>query len=84
MSERETIIAVSPEGDLSFVWDDSLAPLCGEGVAVVSRASHVEPSVGGRWCVDLGPVGGPVRDGFVLRSEAIEFELDWIRENLGL
>jgi len=40
----------------------------------ISRASHVEPTTGGRWVAELAPVGGPVLGPFDRRSEALEAE----------
>ena len=80
---RSQIIEIDCEGVLRFVWDDSLAELMAEGNGRIERASHIEPR-GAEWFVDLRPLKGPVRGGFLLRSDAIAFELDWIREKLGL
>ena len=51
------------------------------GQARISRASHVEPDGEGRWLADLSPVGGPVLGPFVRRSDALEAEVYWLREN---
>lgn len=77
------VVEVNESGAMRFVWDDSLAELMTEGAGRIERASHVEPD-GSGWSVDLSPVGGPSRSGFLRRGDAIAFELDWIRENLGL
>ena len=83
LQTMEKVLEVDTEGIVRFVWDDSLAEMMREGTGKIERASYIEPD-GAGWFVDLSPVGGPVRRGFSLRCEAIAFELDWIRKNLGL
>jgi hypothetical protein len=52
------------------------------GTGSIKRASHVEPSPDGTWFVDLSPVGGPLRKGFVKRQEALDWEVAWINDQL--
>lgn len=61
------------------VYDDRLADVLAEGET--RRASHVEPVEGG-WQADLSPVGGPVSPVFALRTEALAWEVAWLRESL--
>jgi hypothetical protein len=51
------------------------------GKPLITRASHVEPDVQGRWIADLMPVAGPVLGPFDLRSEALEAEQAWLAKN---
>lgn len=73
-------VIVRPGGEVRAIYDDALAPLVERG-ATVSRASYVEPCVGG-WSADLAPVGGPILGPFRLRQEALEEEMTWLRRNL--
>ena len=36
-------LSISPDGEITGIYSDALADLCGEGRAEVARASHVEP-----------------------------------------
>lgn len=74
-------IQVSPEGELSFIYDDLLVDLLEEGSSSVLRVSTVEPGEGG-WRADLAPVGGPVLGPFKLRSDALAAEVAWLKKNL--
>jgi len=78
---RQFTIAVAPDGELSFIYDDALAALIEEGDATTSRASYVEPAMGG-WTADLAPVNGPVLGPFHLRQEALDAEREWLDEHL--
>lgn len=51
------------------------------GEVKVSRASHVEPA-GLAWTADMGPVAGPVLGPFPSRAEALNREVEWLRERL--
>jgi hypothetical protein len=84
---RETLLAVNDAGELTCVYDDSVAELAAElGDVRIRRASHVDPvatPAGPRWMADLSPVGGPVLGPFPLRTEALAAELAWLEEHLG-
>jgi hypothetical protein len=84
MNQAETVIEVTAEGQMRFVWNDSLAGLRDEGSLKIERASHVEPNCSGMWMADMHPVGGPELGPFPTRQEALTAELAYIRENLGL
>lgn len=78
-------LCIDKSGEIRGVYDDSLLPLIGEGRALVKRASHVEPAVDDNglpcWYADLSPVGGPSKMGpYYTRKEALEREVDWLRE----
>ena len=79
----EHTIVVQENGTMQWIWTDELADLVGEGSAKIERASHVEP-IGGQWFADLGPSGGPVLGGFLIRQDAIDAEIEWIKANRGL
>jgi hypothetical protein len=50
-------------------------------IASLRRASYVEPTDGGLWTADMGPVNGPVLSPFKTRSEALQAEERWLVEN---
>jgi hypothetical protein len=79
---EEILIKISPDGELSFIYDDRLASLLDEGDAHTHRASNVEPAEGGGWTADMGPSGGPVLGPFRLREEALAAEVAWLKEHL--
>ena len=82
------IITVKPNGELVFIYDDSLRNLMSQGDACVRRASNVEPGDPAKnqdtlqWFADLAPVHGPILGGFDTRSEALDAEVEWINTNL--
>ena len=51
------------------------------GKSNISRASHVEPDLAGRWIADLAPVGGPKLGPFDKRTDALGAEVQWLRDN---
>jgi hypothetical protein len=73
-------LVVRPDGTLSCLYDEEL-DLSALGSLSISRASHVEPDESGRWLADLSPVGGPTLGPFVLRSEALQAEREWLEAN---
>jgi hypothetical protein len=65
-------IKIAADGTAQFIYNDTLAfVLKPIGDIKIERASHVEPSVGGGWYVDLRPVGGPILygDGWMVTPE---------------
>ncbi|MEW6545046.1 MAG: hypothetical protein AB1411_15735 [Nitrospirota bacterium] len=75
----DVLLRVSPQGTVSVIYDDELAPLIGElGRASIQRASYVEPTSDGWWLVDLTPSNGPVLGPFPLRNEALAAERAWL------
>lgn len=78
MSATAATVIVNDRGELSFVWDDALAPLRGLGATEIHRVSHVEPTIGGQWTADLSPIGGPLLGPFDLHAHAIEAEKEWV------
>lgn len=77
---QECMLTISPDGTLSFLWDDTLAPLLNLGSSTIRRASYVEPE-GVAWTADLHPVGGPTLGPFNLRKEALDAEADWLLQH---
>jgi hypothetical protein len=71
-------LVVQTDGSLLCLYDETLdlSPL---GQVTIRRASQVEPTDQGQWQADLSPVDGPVLGPFVLRSEALTAEVDWLR-----
>jgi hypothetical protein len=70
-------LGVAPDGGIRAVYAEEL-DLNELGQLSISRASHVEPDLAGRWHADLSPVGGPVLGPFDCRSEALEAEHAWL------
>ena len=70
-------LVVTPDGTVRAVYDETL-DLALLGRVSIRRASHVEPTLEGRWQADLSPVGGPVLSPFDRRSEAMEAEQAWL------
>jgi hypothetical protein len=75
------LVEVSPNGELTFLYDDNLRGLMDSGQAKVTRASDVEPDENGQWTADLKRVGGPVLGPFRLREEALTAEKEWLEAN---
>lgn len=72
-------------GVAQFIYSDEMAGLLAMGPATVRRVSHVEPADNGKgWFADMGPVLGPKLGPFVLRQDALDAELAWLREHKGL
>ena len=73
-------LVVQADGSLRCLYDETfdLSPL---GQVTIRRASHVEPTDQGQWQADLSPVDGPVLGPFILRSEALTAEVDWLRRH---
>lgn len=74
-------IVIEPSGTMKLIYDDDLRFLLDEGIGRIERASHVEPTVDGRWQADLAPVQGPVLGPFETRKEALAAEVAWLEAN---
>lgn len=68
---------ITPVGIVRCVYDETIS-LSVLGQPVISRGSYVEPDAAGRWYADLAPVDGPKLEAFLLRSEALQAERDWL------
>lgn len=77
---QEFVLGTDAEGNLTFIYDDSLEFLKGLGKFSIKRASHVEPTEDGRWTADMldGTVLGP----FDLRKDALSVEVDYLKTAL--
>lgn len=80
----EHIIAINPEGVATFVWSDELAKLKTEGNCKIERVSNVEPNDQSEWMADMMLISGPILGPFETRQEAIDAELRYIWDNMGL
>lgn len=79
----DIVITISETGQARMIYHDDLAPLLAQGDATVRRASHVEPAPGGGgWTADLTPVDGPVLGPFMLRQQALDAEVAWLRQHV--
>ena len=70
-------LVVRPGGTTHCLYGEDF-PLAALGRLQIRRASHVEPDTAGQWTADLRLVGGPVLGPFVLRSEALAAERQWL------
>ena len=81
-------LAIESDGSIVAVYGDDLAPLIAQGTATITRASNVEPMLGG-WAVAMvddtssAAVELFVRT-FRLRSEALAAEVAYLERRLGL
>jgi len=71
------VLAIATDGEIRFLFDDSLASLLAIGEAQIRRASFVEPT-GTQWLADLSPVDGPLLGPFDKRSQALAAEAAWL------
>lgn len=74
-------IVVEPTGTIRLIYEDDLRGLLTAGRAAIARASHVEPTIDGRWTADLSPVAGPTLGPFDTRQAALDAEVAWLIEN---
>lgn len=74
----DIIITANGQGRCVYAEDIDLSTL---GKLAVQRGSHVEPTPDAQWTADMSPVGGPILGPFLLRSEAITAERDWLADN---
>jgi len=74
-------LIVDRRGTVRAVYGECI-DLASLGTQHITRASHVEPALDGRWTADMRPVSGPVLGPFGRRSEALEAEHAWLERNL--
>ncbi|HEV3300768.1 MAG TPA: hypothetical protein VG055_14055 [Planctomycetaceae bacterium] len=72
---------IAPTGQVRYLYGEEL-DLVSLGLLTIRRASHVEPTDGGRWTADLSPIGGPTLGPFDQRSQALAAETRWIEGHL--
>lgn len=75
------MIKIHPDGRITFIWSDHLAPLRSIGQTTIRRASTVEPNEDGLWEADLSLSGGPVLGPFERRQQALDAEVRWLQEH---
>lgn len=73
-------LVIAPNGTARCLYSEAIN-LHTLGQLSITRGSHVEPDDAGRWWADLSPVGGPRLGPFVLRSEALQAEVEWLEGN---
>jgi hypothetical protein len=73
-------LVVQPNGSIRCVYGEQIE-LSRLGELAVRRASHVEPTVEGRWVADLSPVDGPQLGPYEKRSAALQAEKKWLLVN---
>ena len=73
-------IVIHSNGSASCVYSEAIL-VRDLGHVTISRASHVEPTTDGKWTADLAPVAGPILGPFADRSEALDAETTWLRDN---
>lgn len=68
-------VVIDADGNMTFIYSDDLAGLLDGGAAKVTRASHVEPALGGGWQADMRPSGGPIlfRGGVEVDGDTLDF-----------
>jgi hypothetical protein len=74
-------IKISPEGEISFIYNDVLEGLLHEGEAFVRRASNVEPHPDGGWTAHIiadNVILGP----FKFRYEALAKEIEYLERKI--
>jgi hypothetical protein len=73
-------------GVARFIYDEEIADMLDDlGPSVTRRASNVEPLDHGKgWTADMSLVGGALFGPFATRSDALKFEVAWLKENRGL
>jgi hypothetical protein len=74
-------IKITRDGDIQFIYADTLQPLYELGSTTIRRASHVEPTPDGQWSVDLAPSHGPTLGPFPTRTAALTAEIHWLLAN---
>ena len=73
-------IIITLTGTIRCLYDETL-DLNTLGQPIIQRASRVEPTAAGHWLADLAPVQGPVLGPYLLRSQALDAERDWLVAN---
>ena len=73
-------LVITPDGVVRCLYSEQI-DLSSIGQVTISRGSHVEPTVAGRWQADLAPVGGPLLGPFPQRSQALAAEQHWLEQN---
>lgn len=69
------------EGHIKHIYNEAI-DLSSIGDMQIKRASVVDPENNGMWSVDLSLSGGKKIEGFVKRSDALKYEIDYIEQNI--
>ena len=77
VESAELIVALG--GTVRMIYSELVEPHA-LGVPTIERSSHVEPDQNGFWWADLSPSHGPKLGPYMIRSRAIEAEIEWLRE----
>ena len=75
------LLVFDRKGTVQGLYSEAL-DLASLGLLRIRRASHVEPDEQGRWWADLRVVGGPKLGSFLLRSQALDAEVQWLERAL--
>lgn len=70
---------IRPDGQVATLYDE-LLDLSSLGLMHISRASHVEPDLTGRWFAQI--INGPTLGPFSRRSEALDAEQRWLTDHV--
>lgn len=82
MLNGESLMTIKKDGKIQYIYNE-MYNLEGLGDITINRASYVEPeSNGSSWYVDLSPLNKDKVTGFKTRSEALQFEVKYIEENV--
>ncbi len=73
-------LIIEPTGRVRAIYAEVIE-LATLGPPEISRASHVEPGLDGRWHADLRPMLGPVLGPFARRGEALAAEVAWLERH---
>ncbi len=73
-------LMVGSDGSVRMIYSELVVPHA-LGAVAIERGSHVEPDATGQWFADLAPTGGPRLGPYPMRSQALEAEVAWLREN---
>jgi hypothetical protein len=73
-------LIIEPGGQIRCLYSEAV-DLSSLGALTIRRASHVEPDEDGAWWADLLPLAGPRLGPFARRSQALEAEEEWLRQN---
>ena len=73
-------LLIQADGTIRCLYDEVI-DLSRLGTVSIARASHVEPTATGQWQADLVPVNGPILGPYLLRSQALAAEAEWLAEH---
>jgi len=74
-------LLIDPGGRVLCLYGEAI-DLPALGALTIRRASRVEPDHGGRWWINLSPLGGPTLGPYPRRSAALAAEAAWVEAQL--